>query len=117
MLNSEAQTQVDALLRKNISELNEDEVDFLRARRDYIREDDRQAYADVFTASEKRQKEKSKTVEKKVEVKDGNAFPPAVEAEEASYRDLQEEAKALGMEKVTAVSRKDLESFIAQHKK
>jgi hypothetical protein len=117
MLNSEAQTQLDALLRKNISELTEADADFLRARRDYIREDDRKAYADVFADSVKRQNQKAKSPEKKSEMKDENAFPPAAEAEETSYRELQEEAKALGMEKVTAVSRKDLEAFIAEHKK
>lgn len=88
------------ILLKDLTELTEYDIAFLKARKEYLNSAELKFYENLMTGK-KEKKEKEATVD----------YGP-IGSDDIGYRELQSKASSLGMEKVVGASRKALEEFI-----
>jgi hypothetical protein len=96
-MNEDAKKRFDELLDRNVDELTEEEVDFLRARRTYIRKDQLGQYEEVFAESEDRQASHAKEAPS---TKEENVFPAelsGVSIDDMDKDQLKKMARYLGL--------------------
>jgi len=91
------QEYLKKILAKDINDLNENDISFLIARREYL---------------DNYQMNRLKDAMKVEKPKMPSSEPEAVKEAQSSYNELQKQAKKLGMKNVVGTSRVKLEEFI-----
>lgn len=89
-MNPEAQVKLDEILQKEAAALTDADVAFLKARKDYLTNDQRAAYNEVLGEESK---------------------PPKIKG--LSYQELQAKAKELGLKIRVGIKKADLENMVA----
>ena len=102
-MNPEAKKVLKEILKKEIFELTDFDLDFLRARRSYLTKEQIKIYTEVLTMSNAEKKRRAKKAEVLIESNELDADEmnrtahPAEKKEQASYRELQAIAQEVGL--------------------
>ena len=117
-MNPEAKEELKRILEKAKTDPLEDyELDFLRARKDYLKKSQLESFGYLLEVTESEEKKREKKEQEKIEADEINADElnrtahPAEKKDQIPYKILQNEAKKLG-KRYVGVSRKDLEESL-----
>jgi len=117
--NKQIKDALDKIRAKTPEELRNDEVRHLRARRSYLTGDDKEKYAEVLSEDYEFKPDPKKASAELIDLESlkeqAEKLGLRLVPNEATYKELQAQAKELGM-KYVGVSEKDLRESLAEKK-